>query len=615
MPAWSSLLLLFLFLQLWSSPTSSPAFKPLYQTMKLKINKKSPPAVAFYDSVNQRQKSQWDVFQSDQFSQLSTEATTDSAWRADRKVILSQMLIRIEKALPEEWPKKIIASNERYIASANFNSKENSASGAIFSGQEITGHLEIQGGLAVLNTSHIEVRRIKDGIEQDLGDVNIKDGTYSIELSDRQGLLVGRLVDKNGRTWGEGQVRLENVFWESLKKSQGPTLKISPTLNAKGQLLTPYTLASNSKNSLPSTGAKARFVNGAINQQLEADGNFSVDELKKSSSTLVRFEGKGFMPTQQIYSTGMTDKAVIMPANMMASLKSIVSEQKQYNLFDPEAPVIWGQVTQDGQSSQGIRVELEMHPEFEVTYFNDFFLPDEKQTTTGKNGLFAIINPPQGYLSLAAYQGERLYSYQNTVVDKGVASYVEMQSTLKTKNTSVSVFDAFSGTEVTSKLTMQSAQDEFLVSGQKFLRTEEVVRWGLLKSENEDGYINAHYLYNDKEDYVRVPLFQPAWIESIMLAQRINQSTNKAVVIGLVPEKDYQVDLMIDDQQNSQIIYFDATGAIIKENKGRAGGGFIIFNAPPDVFETVVSFSQDDDQVMSRLIPGQPGDTLVTEFR
>ncbi len=565
----------------------------------------------------------WGELSSGHFSKLSTDESQEQAWFGGRKIILSKMLIRLERPeVFEELNPRIenpifrFASQETYSHAARTDeSIEDHVLRKVKSPKEVIGHLEIQGGLAVLNTSHIEVRRIQDGVEQDLGNVNIKDGTYSIELSDRQGLLVGKLVDHKGRTWGEGQVRLENVFWNGLKKHQGPTLKIGPTFASKGQLQTPYTMASNDKNKVPAAGVKVHFTNGAIERDIPADGQFTMDELRKYSSTLARFESANFMPTQQIYTVGMNDKSLIMPKNMMGSLKSIVSEQKQYNLYDPEAPVIWGQVVQDGQNASGIRVEMEMHPEFEVIYFNDYFLPDSQLTATGKNGLFAIINPPEGYQSLVAFQGEKIFSYQNTVVDRGVASYVELQNTIKTKNTALKVFDAFSGLGVTTKVSMQSMDEEFLVKEQTTIRTQEISRWGLLKSENGDGYVNAHYLYNDSDEFIHVPLFQQPWIENIMLRNRINQSSQKAIFIGLVSEDDYHVDLMVEDQQSVQVVYFDAAGEVILSNKGKAGGGFIVFNAPPDVFEAVVSLNQNDDQVISRLVPGQPGDTLVSVFR
>ncbi|HND85749.1 MAG TPA: hypothetical protein PLU50_08075, partial [Pseudobdellovibrionaceae bacterium] len=66
-----------------------------------------------------------------------------------------------------------------------------------------SGKLEIKGGLAVTPDTHLEVQHIRDGIIQDVAQVNLSSGTYAFRERPRGGTIVARLKNKTGHIRGE----------------------------------------------------------------------------------------------------------------------------------------------------------------------------------------------------------------------------------------------------------------------------------------------------------------------------------------------------------------------------------------------------------------------------
>ncbi len=478
---------------------------------------------------------------------------------------------------------------------------------------QVVGHIEIHRGLAITNEHHIELRRKEEGVLQERGEIDIQKGTYAIRIPELTGSLVAHLVTKSGQVIGEGTVRVSQSLVQEEKFVQGPTMRVFPKSEMSGTVVSAYR-AESSEPAPANTSIK--FLNGGAELDIKKDGKIQYDALTRGSSTLLRAEAPGFASTQQIVLAGTEFQSVLFPESMISSFKNILSEQRQYNYNDPKIPVIWGQVLQDGKPIAGLQVTLEGYDSIDVIYFNEFNLPDPNLKATSTQGGFAILDPPLGFQSILVNRSGLYYAHQNTVVDEGVVSFIRVESSLKTENTSIKVYDAFTGQSEMAELSIQGQPEKiFVEDGYYKLLLPQVAQMSLLEVAPRAGYLSATYLYNEAQGYIHVPLISQSWLEWISTQIRINQNPGQSLIIGFVPDEDYQVTtLSTEDQSQQNIVYFDSQGQILKSKAGSAGGGFIIFNAPTDAVEVSVQLTKSQ-KTMSRLIPSKPRQVSVVNYR
>lgn len=477
---------------------------------------------------------------------------------------------------------------------------------------QVVGHIEIHKGLAVTNEHHIELRRKEEGVLQERGEIDIQKGTYNIRIPELTGSLVAQLVTKKGQVIGEGTVRVSQSIGQNSRIFQGPTVRVFPKSEMSGTVVSAY--KAESTEPAPAK-TKVMFLNGVAEMDIPKDGKIQYDTLVRGSSTLLRAEAPGFAPTQQIVLTGNDFQSVLFPETMISSFKNIISEQRQSNYNDPKIPVIWGQVLQDGKAVAGLQVSLEGFDTIDVVYFNEFNLPDPNLKATSTQGGFAILDPPLGFQSILVTRGELYYAHQNTIVDEGVVSFVRVESSLKTENTSVKVYDAFTGQAETAHLTIQGQAEKLLVEGYHSILLPQISQMSLLEASPRAGYIPATYFYNEAQGYIHVPLISESWINWISSQIKMNQSPGQSLIIGFVPDEDFEVVVLNSENTQAQnIIYFDSQGQILKSKMGVSGGGFILFNAPTEGLEVAVQLAKSQ-KTMSRLIPTRPGQTAVVNYR
>lgn len=478
---------------------------------------------------------------------------------------------------------------------------------------QVVGHIEIHRGLAVTNEHHIELRRKEEGVLQERGEIDIQKGTYTIRIPELTGSLVAQLVAKGGQVIGEGIVRVSQSVVQNERTVQGPTMRVFPKSEMSGTVISAY--KAESAEPAP-TETTVKFLNGGAELDIKKDGKVQYDSLARGSSTLLRAESPGFTATQQIVMAGSEFQSVLFPEKMISSFKNIVSEQRQYNYNDPKIPVIWGQVLQDGKPVAGVQISLEGFDSMDVIYFNEFNLPDPNLKATSTQGGFAILDPPLGFQSVLARRGDYYYAHQNTIVDEGVVSLVRIETSLKTENTTVKVYDAFTGQAEASQLNIQGQGEKvFVEDGYYKLLMPQVAQMSLLEATPRAGYLAATYFYNEAQGYIHVPLISESWMSWLTSQQRINQSPGQSLVIGFVPDEDFQVTILTEQSSDQQhIIFFDSRGQIVKSKTGVAGGGFIIFNAPTDAVEVSVQLVKSE-KTLSRLIPSKPGQVSVLNYR
>lgn len=479
--------------------------------------------------------------------------------------------------------------------------------------RRIVGPIEITGGLAVTNEHHIEIRRTDEGILKELGRVDLSQGTYNIDVQETTGSVVARLVDKEGKILGEGSFRLNRVASISTNYLQGPKLKVEPHNDFSGVVASAY----NPKpNEVAPAQTRVTFMKGVSDVPVKKDGLVAMDNVTKGSTTVMRAAAPKHLQTAQIIVSGQDFKTALYPTSMIKALQDIVAQQRALT-FEGEPTVIWGRVALDGKTLAGIDVSVESDPGSEPIYFNSFMIPDPQLKSTSENGLFAFVNVTPGFHSLLATRADLIFGYVNVVTEEGSVALGDIESTIKSEPISLKVYDAFNGEARSATVTMQSLQNELNIeNGSQALMLPHLNRLGLMRVRPEGAnYIPARYLYNDSAEFIHVPLVQFSWLSSIKAFLKIDDSASGAIIVGFVPDEDFEVYIAgYDSFDLRNVVYFDMQGRILQNRKGMGGGGFILYNVPEDTHEIVVVGSKTQ-KIYSRVLPVDANSLSVLSFQ
>lgn len=475
----------------------------------------------------------------------------------------------------------------------------------------IQGPLEISGGLAVTNEHHIEVRRTDEGVLKELGKVDLVQGLYTIQVEGTAGTIIARLVNKNGKVLGEGSYKISQVLAQ--KTAKGPKIKITPQPDFSVVTTSAY---NPSVMEAPPAQTRVTFIKGASETLAQKDGVVTMDNVAKGSSTIFRAAAPKHFQTASIIVAGEQFKTALYPETMIKALRDIVAQQRA--LTPAESPtVIWGRASLDGKPLAGISVSVESDPSLQAVYFDQFMIPNPKQQTTSENGLFAFVDVTSGFHALLATRGDAIFGYQNVMIEEGSVAQGDIDATMKFDSVPLRVYDAFTGETRDAQVTMQSLADEVSVErGLAMVQLPQVNRLGMMRVQPLGAdYVSARYLYNDKDDYIHVPLVHWSWLGAIKSFLKIDDHPSAGIVVGFVPDENFEVYLAAHDNFDQRhIVYFDMQGRILQNRKGIAGGGFILYNVPDDVHEVVV-VGERTQKIYSRVVPVDPNSLSVLSFR
>ncbi len=466
-------------------------------------------------------------------------------------------------------------------------------------GYEIHGPWEIAGGLGWTNDHSIDLRHFVEGASREAGVLSVKDGTYKINIASLAGTLVAKMYDKAGQLLGEGNLPLQGGF---LQAGLAPKLIIRPQANfIRGTAPNTY---DGGKNKKPIAGLSARALQNDATFGKGPDETLQLLNMNRNSQTIARFEADHFAKSNMLLISGKDFKAPVFPEKMINALKEIVSEQLSYDLNNPELPLIWGQVIMDERAVPGAQVEIEGESSAKIIYFDLLNLPDTNLKETSANGYFAIIGAQEGFHALIARRGGHYYAHNVASLEAGTVSIANLESSLKTKNVPLRVFDAFAGTAQAADLEMQSLEEPLKVDdkGWTSILLPQVSRLSLMQvMPVNEGYLPAQYFYNDDQDFVHVPLISEDWLLKILEPKWSGIDAEKGTVIGFVQDENFEVYLAGDDTfLPENITYFDSEGNLSRE--GIKGGGFIINNIDPATQEIVV-YGIQSERLSSRLLP------------
>lgn len=478
-------------------------------------------------------------------------------------------------------------------------------------GYEIHGPWEIAGGLGWTNDHSIDLRHSVEGSTREAGILSVKDGTYNINIASLAGSLIAKMYDKAGNVLGEGTLALQEGF---LQAGVAPKLIIRPQVNfIRGIAPNSY---DGGKNKKTIDGLSAKALQNDIPFEKGPDDTLQLPNINRNSQTVARFEAEHFTKSNMLLISGQDFKAPVFPEKMIKALKEIVSEQLSYDLNNPQQPLIWGQVMMDSRLVAGAQVEIEGEPDAKVVYFDLLNLPDTNLKETSANGYFAVIGAQEGFHALVARRGGQYYAHNVVSLEAGTVSIVNLESSLKTKNVPLRVFDAFAGTAQAAELEMQSLEMPLKIDdkGWTSILLPQVSRLSLMQvNPTDQKYLPAQYFYNDDQDFIHVPLVSEDWLLQILQPKWSRIDAEKGTVIGFVQDENFEVYLAGNETfLPENITYFDSQGKLGRE--GIKGGGFIINNIDPDTHEIVV-YGKQSERFSSRLLPVDQKSVSVILFQ
>lgn len=608
-------------------------FIPVFKSLVVKIERSSPARLALQD-LNQDLSAQisLDVTSKPNNLMAGHHLIRGLPAALDQKIILAEMKLQVPSEHRDtSWYSELSAQQQARVRVAE---KQSQAISATFAdiieekasnsrqpevetpssvvGKRIVGPIEVTGGLAITNEHFLEVRRKQEGIVKEAGRVDLKTGTYELSVEDFSGVIEARLLSTAGHVLGEGRVVISHFSGLSNVLS-GPKIEVSPNRNYGGSVASFYP---SGKDDRSGSDALLTFFKGGNESRAGKDSKYALQNISRSSSTVVRASTKDHFQTSMIAVGGDDQNITLFPKSMIKAMNGILTGR---NLSDSELSqlsVVWGVAELDGKAASGISIEVEGHPELLPIYFNSLLIPDPSLKETSSNGLFAFIDLNEDMYSLRANRGNSFFGYSNVVAELGSVAQAKIEYTAKKQAVPVRMYDAFSGLPVSGQVLIQGLAEELEVTnGVAVANLNPINRLGYIQyTSNNNDYISARYIYNDQDTYIHLPVISWQWLLGAKNYLRITEANQSGVVVGFVPDFDFDVYVAGPNQDpQMRIAYFDMTGKWSQDRSGKSGGGFAVFNLPADVHEIVV-ISKGSEKVFSKVIPVDANTLSVLNF-
>lgn len=473
---------------------------------------------------------------------------------------------------------------------------------------KITGQVRLLDGLA-LGDRQITIRHFEEGIPKETAVIDLHKGTFEINVENKSGSLLAELTEASGEIIASGK-ELLNTTTENID------------LNIKDQNIfagtfynfnkSPEILMSDKINSM--RGQKAEFLLTALQTEDQTDiaGSFKVKKISENSATILRAKAAGFSETMMTMTSGTDKNIPIFPETLIQALRSIVNEDKKFQSSEMNGSVVWGQIIFDGKPMQGMSARIMNHDEIPAVYMNGW-IPDIKAHETNQNGYFFFTEVPKGMQTIIIERNGIYVTHANVEVDDLTTSVTVVEASLKNKSVSMKVFDIFTGEPIQAEIQMQSLPELQTVLGQKDLTLPKLNRmsFGYVQNQDEE-YFPTQFQYFDSDEYIHIPMMKKQTLANLAVAAKISNHPDTGIIIGTVPEDDFEVYLSHEESyEKSNILYFDANGNRV--DHGTIGGGFILFNVPPKT-QSVVVISAKTNMVHTKLIPVEPNTTSSLGF-
>lgn len=520
----------------------------------------------------------------------------------------------VERELIKQTGSRILAqarSRQGMVASQQSSPKRSQqAQINLFNSYRVEGSIEIVDGLAYTGVNdRIEVFRYFGSEVQQVADVNLNEASFKIDTNELSGYVVGELRANNGELLGLGEIDLVHLAKSKpgLQQLSNVKLRIKPVYDGfNGSILSAYSFGKYKvavKEQLASIDGLEREL------KLENETDIKDQTLMYGSSALIRTSGEKHWSSLVVGVSGHKSNIRMYPTtNVEALLKPYRTESSDYG-------VVWGRVVDEsGKPVAGAQVELPGDLGSGAIYFHEFsmeeiLIPDEKRTSTSKNGWFAFVKVLPGLQAVRGTLGKTLLPTQVFTAEEEHVSYIELKLG-RTRHIDIQLYDAFSKLDIEADLQILGQKEELYenIVGEKILEIPGGQGPVYLHTDAGEKFEVTRFNFNRSDWSLEVPMIRTSWLEAVKIEKKITYTSDTGTVVGFVNSDGFEVFMGEDVKyESSQIIYFDQQGRILKKPHGIKGGGFIMFNVPQGLRTTVVM--SDKGEISTKLLVVEPGTT------
>jgi hypothetical protein len=468
----------------------------------------------------------------------------------------------------------------------------------------LNGQVEMTGGLAFTGPeTHLEVKRLYNGAIQERGRVWISEGRFEIRVKRPVGYLVAELITREGRVLGRGEMNLVNLTEVPVKAARVDDIRLALRPTTDGAAFRTVSGYSHGQQEIPVADSRVEIQNYMEPQKVNDEGFVADSSLDRDSTFVARavapkhwasvVVGQANHPQNiRLFSNGLVEALVGLELNGM--------DRKEAS----QMSIVWGQIMRDGQPVEGATVE--MAGAYTPIYFNEMYLPDKNMKKSGPNGLFAFLRVKSGVQALRVRSGARMYPAQVFPTEDRHVSYVELQ--LRDKMVSqFRVFDVLDFNKQVSAHVRMVGTDEMLpVSGHQLVEYAMAADPFMVEAEAGPEYEISRTTLTGQPHLVQVPLIRRDWLAKIYNDTGVLSNPTRGIVAGFIDDQDYEIEMTgYAPGEHMQIVYFDGEGRLTNARTGSAGGGFMIFNAPPGL-QTVYIHPTQSRETYSQVVVAEP---------
>ena len=455
--------------------------------------------------------------------------------------------------------------------------KAESAAANSNGGTHVVGNLRLAEGVMAGDRS-LKIKHIVDGRVQEIGDIDPKKGTFSIQVADTLGLLRAELLESDGTPVASGDFRPGD---STLTGS--PEIVLAPH-NQMNFKTVHYTGGKSPKSSANPTVPSQTLI-AALGSKIQSDefGDNQLTRVARDSWALARTQAQGH---QQTLSMMSPLKPMDVPLFSERLMKAFLGGHRS---VDQSPGILWMTVTANGKNLDDV----------ELTIQGSDLVPNVG------NGSYVFTNLEPGFYQVVAKKEGHLLGHYNAFVDTNAATVGEIEINDRFAQVPVKTFDALSGEPLTARLDLQSLEASSFSEGISEIQLPKLHRlsFGEAYPQQAD-YVPSRILYSDDTESLVVPLVKEAWLKERLQARAIRQQQDTGVIVGFVSEGTYKV--YLPDQENydeTNVVFFDPTGAEVMGPT--AGGGFILFNVPAGT-QSVTVVSQSSNLMNTQIVPMDP---------
>lgn len=481
----------------------------------------------------------------------------------------------------------------------------------------LSGRFNISGGLAyVAGAMRFELVQYLYDVPVAHGVIWENEAKFEIAVKELKGDLSLRLVDHEGQILGIGTLQLHTLSLppkNQIKISNISIPVIPAPLGAKIEIVSAYSIGTDAQIPLP----KAKVEIQGLNRTYKSDRRGFVEDsdFLPGSNFLLRARLKSFWGSLMVGTSGGSQRIHLFPQKMVDALLGLIAKNEFERRDYLEKAIVWGRVVRDGQPVAGAVVELAGDAEVAPVYFNSIYIPDSKLIGTSSNGLFAFAGIDSGIQSVRARIGGVPHPARIILTEGKFVSIVELETGAPVS----SLIKVTSAPErrnpASAAFSVMGTENEHRVENETILTLPRSNDITLVEADGGKGTEIVRLNLDGSRAGISVPMIPSHWLVDLATKKRINLEGGKGVVVGFVNNKDFEV--FIDDKEPylaENTVYFDRDGQILREGRGKAGGGFALFNLPTG-FRSVVIVPSGSDRVLSRIVVAEPAVTnLIPEI-